>query len=100
MSGLTDLRAKYGKLTGLYLGPLRTVVINDYDLMVEAFSRDEFAARPDLASIREMRFANDFKKGLFGWEYEYHCSNIIIYLKLWFLNLFFVLIPPLDQKVG
>ena len=72
MSGLTDLRAKYGKLTGLYLGPLRTVVINDYDLMVEAFSRDEFAARPDLASIREMRFANDFKDVFFHFA-AYFC---------------------------
>ena len=39
-------RREYGKMVGLYLGPKRTVILNDYDLINEAFFRDDFVGRP------------------------------------------------------
>ena len=39
-------RKEYGKMVGMYFGSKRAVIINDYDLINEAFTRDEFVGRP------------------------------------------------------
>ena len=41
-----NLSLKYGKMIGLYFGPTPTVIIDDFDLITEAFSKDDFTDRP------------------------------------------------------
>lgn len=56
----------YGsKLIGLYLGPLPTVIVNDYDTVKEVLGRADFDGRPDLfmARLRDEHFQ---RRGLFA----------------------------------
>ncbi|XP_014674274.1 PREDICTED: cytochrome P450 18a1-like [Priapulus caudatus] len=39
---------KYGKLLHLWMGEKLVVVVNDYELIKEAFKREEFSGRPDM----------------------------------------------------
>ena len=43
--GFEKFREEFGPAVGLYLGPQRTVVLNDFDLIQEAFQKDEFQDR-------------------------------------------------------
>lgn len=45
---LYDLSKKYGKIYGLQLGTIYTVVISDVNLIREALKRDEFNGRAPL----------------------------------------------------
>lgn len=42
-------------MVGLYMGPFRTVYLNDYDLICEAFNADTVVNRPDYDGVRYMR---------------------------------------------
>ncbi len=46
--GFDDLRLKYGDVYGLYLGPLRSVVVSDFDLIVEVGTNPAFQYRQDM----------------------------------------------------
>ena len=39
-------RKKYGPIVGFYLGEQRCVLINDFDMLNEAFKDDRFCGRP------------------------------------------------------
>ncbi|XP_055619043.1 probable cytochrome P450 304a1 [Toxorhynchites rutilus septentrionalis] len=55
----------YGsKLIGLYLGPLPTVIVNDYETVKEVLGRADFDGRPDLfmARLRDEHFQ---RRGIF-----------------------------------
>ena len=50
-----DLKEKYGKMVGLWMGPRRAVIINDYKLIVEAGQRDELIYRPPNDSLKKLQ---------------------------------------------
>lgn len=49
------LARKYGKVSGLYLGPLPTIVISDVKILREAFRHESLSARPLLRPFHEFR---------------------------------------------
>ena len=44
--GFKKLRENFGPVNGLYFGNTPTIVIHDFDLIEEAFKREEFSGRP------------------------------------------------------
>ncbi len=48
-------RSTYGDIFGFSFGPRKAVVLNNYDLVQEAFSKADFAGRPLLKAWEYMR---------------------------------------------
>ena len=55
--GLEKLSVQYGDVFSLDFGPLRSIVLNGYDVIQEAMTQDALAGRPVLPSINLMRLA-------------------------------------------
>jgi hypothetical protein len=55
--GFESLHKKYGKIVGLNLGGVPTVSIADYDLIQEAFDKDDFSGRPNASGLMYSRGA-------------------------------------------
>ncbi len=53
--GLDKLREKYGEVMGLFVGPFRTVVISDFDLIQEAGANPLFQNRQDFPAASYLR---------------------------------------------
>ena len=64
-------RAQYGDIVGFSLGPQRCVLINDFDLLNEAFKDDRFTGRP--AHLQEI-FSAFFQR-----DEEERCSGGIVF---------------------
>ncbi|OXA59295.1 Methyl farnesoate epoxidase [Folsomia candida] len=45
---LIELGHKYGPITGIHLGQMRSIVVTGYDAVKEVLSRDEFQGRPEI----------------------------------------------------
>ncbi len=46
---------RYGKIFGCWLGPLETVVVNDFDLIQEVGAREALIARPEFDFFADIR---------------------------------------------
>ena len=55
VNGFTRTIGKYGNIFTLYIGPIRSVVLADYDLIKEAFSNEELCSRPMPAAMAMKR---------------------------------------------
>jgi len=47
------MHKQYGPIFGMWMGPERTVVVSDYDLIVEMGAREEFSDRPSSVFVAE-----------------------------------------------
>lgn len=57
-SGLSNLSSKYGEIFGLDIGPLRSVVISGFDLILDVFGREAVSDRPDFPGFALVRGGN------------------------------------------
>ena len=55
IKGCERLHDTYGPVVGFFLGPLRTVVISDFDLMKTVLSQDDCADRPHFNTVALLR---------------------------------------------
>ncbi len=60
IEGFERLRQKYGEVVGLYMGPFRSVIVSDYDLIQEVGSNPLFQSRQDISGSNGIR--GDFVK--------------------------------------
>ncbi|XP_021945308.1 methyl farnesoate epoxidase isoform X2 [Folsomia candida] len=66
---LIELGHKYGPITGIHLGQMRSIVVTGYDAVKEVLSRDEFQGRPEIF-LNKLTYGEGRKLGLIFGEGE------------------------------
>ncbi len=65
--GIVEFQKQYGKVFGIYLGNLRTVVLTDYEDIKAVLNREESASRPPVVAV-------DVRP---GWEYAVESEPVL-----------------------